>query len=377
MCASDELKAGQVFYKKCLGENLAIFRGNDQKAYVLDAYCAHMGANLGLGGKVKNESCLECPFHGWMYDGNTGNCLGNEGKNAKKADVYEYHNIEKLTKKDDCYFQKTGTEEAKLRKWVVRETHHQIFIWYHPNENQRLEPLYELLDLKDYDHLEYRGYGINVIKNHISEVLENTADFQHFHYVHGQLIPNTDLLRLVWDFKWKPAEDPDFVESMRHEDKFQDEYRKSLIDRYINDKNRKYVSMNAVTLNIKWPINNFMHYGATGTNFILGSSSLYFFFRSWWLYDAYLSINVLPVDKYEQHFVISLFTNKSMPYWFSTMLICYEVNQIKGDGVIWDNKRNSLKTFYNPHGFYEKMLIKWRNFYARFYAYDLGKKLIR
>lgn len=87
MCASDELKAGQVFYKKCLGENLAIFRGNDQKAYVLDAYCAHMGANLGLGGKVKNESCLECPFHGWMYDGNTGNCLGNEGKNAKKMIV--------------------------------------------------------------------------------------------------------------------------------------------------------------------------------------------------------------------------------------------------------------------------------------------------
>jgi nitrite reductase/ring-hydroxylating ferredoxin subunit len=35
-----------------------------------------MGANLGIGGKVVNDSCVQCPFHGWLFDGETGMCVG-------------------------------------------------------------------------------------------------------------------------------------------------------------------------------------------------------------------------------------------------------------------------------------------------------------
>jgi cholesterol 7-desaturase len=45
--------------------------------YALSAYCAHLGANMGIGGKVVNNDCIECPFHGWLYDGKTGKCVGN------------------------------------------------------------------------------------------------------------------------------------------------------------------------------------------------------------------------------------------------------------------------------------------------------------
>lgn len=44
--------------------------------HALYAYCAHLGANLGVGGKVVNNDCVECPFHGWLYDGKTGQCVG-------------------------------------------------------------------------------------------------------------------------------------------------------------------------------------------------------------------------------------------------------------------------------------------------------------
>lgn len=46
--------------------------------YALHSYCAHLGANLGIGGKVVNQKCIQCPFHGWLYDGETGLCVGKK-----------------------------------------------------------------------------------------------------------------------------------------------------------------------------------------------------------------------------------------------------------------------------------------------------------
>ncbi len=58
------------------GHNIVLFRGRDQVAYALEGYCLHMGAHLGVGGEVVNDRCVQCPFHGWLYDGATGYCVG-------------------------------------------------------------------------------------------------------------------------------------------------------------------------------------------------------------------------------------------------------------------------------------------------------------
>ncbi len=73
---SKELKPEQVKPIDINGHNIVLFRGKDKIAYALEAYCLHMGANLGVGGQVVNEKCIECPFHGWLYDGKTGSCVG-------------------------------------------------------------------------------------------------------------------------------------------------------------------------------------------------------------------------------------------------------------------------------------------------------------
>lgn len=48
------------------GEKLVLFRGKDGPAALLDR-CPHRGVALSLG-KVR-EGCIECPFHGWRFDG--------------------------------------------------------------------------------------------------------------------------------------------------------------------------------------------------------------------------------------------------------------------------------------------------------------------
>mmetsp|Transcript_34499 Transcript_34499/g.31191 ORF Transcript_34499/g.31191 Transcript_34499/m.31191 type:complete len:126 (+) Transcript_34499:62-439(+) len=55
---SHELKPKDVKHVAVCGQNFVVFRGTDGKAYALDAYCAHMGANLGVGGEVTYGNCV-------------------------------------------------------------------------------------------------------------------------------------------------------------------------------------------------------------------------------------------------------------------------------------------------------------------------------
>jgi hypothetical protein len=48
---SGEIKKGETKYVDAHGESLVVFRGTNGKVYTLSAYCAHLGANLGI--KVK------------------------------------------------------------------------------------------------------------------------------------------------------------------------------------------------------------------------------------------------------------------------------------------------------------------------------------
>ncbi len=63
----------ELYLLRFAGENFVVFRDTKGMVHVLDAYCPHLGANLGIGGKVRGN-CIECPFHGWQFDGHSGKC---------------------------------------------------------------------------------------------------------------------------------------------------------------------------------------------------------------------------------------------------------------------------------------------------------------
>ena len=67
----DFVTVGQVKPLRYFSRDLAIWRGEDGQARVTDAWCKHLGAHLGHGGKV-HGNLLECPFHAWRYDDEEG-----------------------------------------------------------------------------------------------------------------------------------------------------------------------------------------------------------------------------------------------------------------------------------------------------------------
>ena len=69
---SKELEPGGVKPLSYFGTKLVLFRTEDGEAKILDAFCPHLGAHLGIGGEVVGDS-IKCPFHAWEFDG-AGTC---------------------------------------------------------------------------------------------------------------------------------------------------------------------------------------------------------------------------------------------------------------------------------------------------------------
>ena len=74
---------------RMLGQDFAVFRDSEGRPHCLANTCTHRGGSL-AGGKIKGD-CIECPYHGWQFDG-AGVChripsLGPEGKIPARARV--------------------------------------------------------------------------------------------------------------------------------------------------------------------------------------------------------------------------------------------------------------------------------------------------
>jgi phenylpropionate dioxygenase-like ring-hydroxylating dioxygenase large terminal subunit len=75
-----------------LGQDFVVFRDADGQAHCLANTCVHRGGALS-GGKIKGD-CVECPYHGWQFDGE-GNCrripsLGPDAKIPARTRVDAY-----------------------------------------------------------------------------------------------------------------------------------------------------------------------------------------------------------------------------------------------------------------------------------------------
>jgi cholesterol 7-desaturase len=117
---SHQVSVGQALSVDVLGQRLVVFRGFDNTVYALDAFCPHMGANLGHGGRVVPPNHIECAFHCWQFRGSDGRCVHIPYLDARNASVPH--------------------ADADAKAWYVLERHGSIYVWYHAQESQRMQP---------------------------------------------------------------------------------------------------------------------------------------------------------------------------------------------------------------------------------------------
>ena len=77
-----ELKRDRPLAMRVAGERIVLFRDGSGKACALLDKCPHRGVALSLG-RVEN-GIIECPFHGWRFDGEGRNCRVPWNPDAKR-----------------------------------------------------------------------------------------------------------------------------------------------------------------------------------------------------------------------------------------------------------------------------------------------------
>ncbi|MBE9029685.1 aromatic ring-hydroxylating dioxygenase subunit alpha [filamentous cyanobacterium LEGE 11480] len=93
-CRSAELPIGKAKSLDLCGQRIVLYRGADAVVRALDAYCPHLGTDLGLGRVDGNH--IRCFFHHWAFDP-SGECqdIPCGAKIPSNANVRAYATDEK------------------------------------------------------------------------------------------------------------------------------------------------------------------------------------------------------------------------------------------------------------------------------------------
>jgi len=150
------------------------FRDSAGVAHVLSDTCIHRGGALG-NGKVKGD-CVECPYHGWQYDG-AGRCtvIPSLGKQEKPP------------------------ARAKVDSYPVQEKYGIVFAFLGDLPEADRPPLYEI---PEYDDPAWRANKLKVfeVNYYYERSVENGLDPAHNEFVH----PKQGTPGMMQGFRDKP-----------------------------------------------------------------------------------------------------------------------------------------------------------------------------
>ena len=159
----DEIGVGEVHRMRYFGQELVAWRTDSGQVSVMDAYCEHLGAHLGYGGRVERDS-IRCPFHGWQWN--------TEGRNV-------------------CIpYEKRPNRGRRITAYPVVERNASIYIWYDAEGRQ---PFFDVPDVfasfndssTEDDYYPQQRLFEQGHEMHPQYVMENGVDVEHFRYVHG------------------------------------------------------------------------------------------------------------------------------------------------------------------------------------------------
>ncbi|XP_062447236.1 cholesterol 7-desaturase nvd-like, partial [Rhea pennata] len=317
---SPQLPRGAVRSLTLLGEHLAAFRTQDGQAYVVDAYCPHLGANLAVGGRVVGN-CIECPFHGWRFRGKDGKCTS----------------IPYAEKVPDF---------ATVRTWPSCEVNGMLLVWYHCDGVSPTWAVPEQREITTKDWV-FRGQTEHFINAHIQEIPENAADTAHLTFLHGPaILSGTDLrytrsklwgfMKHIWKAEWQPEPGPN-------------KHCSQLLIKHSATVFGKHFSLLDLTVSARQ----------------VGPGLVFLIFEHAFLGHGIILQTVTPVEPLLQNVVHKIYYQKNMPAIIPKFILKAECIQFERDITIWNNKQYLSKPFLVKE---DSTIQKHRRWYAQFYS---------
>ena len=176
VCTAEEL-TDEPMQVQLLGLKFVAFRDSKGAAHVLSDTCIHRGGSLGHG-KVKGD-CIECPYHGWQFNGE-GRCehIPSEGDVKPPA-------------------------RAKIDSYPTEERYGIVFAFLGdlPEEERP-----ELYNIEQYDAEGWRANKLVIlnVNAYYERSVENGLDPSHNEFVHpaqGYPPMHKDTYQ-TWDADW-------------------------------------------------------------------------------------------------------------------------------------------------------------------------------
>ena len=145
---------------RMLGQDFVLFRDSSGKAHCLSNICVHRGGALAKG-KI-NDNCIECPYHGWQFNGE-GHCtrIPSMGPDAKIS------------------------IRAKVDSYPVEERYGLVFCFLGDLPEAERPPI---LDIPEWDQEGWRTIPlVYVWQSNYERAVENSLDLLHVDFVHPGL----------------------------------------------------------------------------------------------------------------------------------------------------------------------------------------------
>lgn len=316
-----KLKRGESTSISVLGLNLAVFRDENSNAYVLDAYCPHMGANIGIGGHVIGD-CLECPFHGWQFRGSDG----------------------KVTK---IPYSESIPDMAKVKSWPSLEINGWIYIWHHA---EGVEPTWlppEIEGIKS-GNWTYGGRTEHYINAHIEEIPENGADLAHLYHVHRPIIFAGIDLTTMWSKYFSFA---------CHE--WQGSWAQ-------NPAPEEHIGCLSLTQRMNIFGKTFFPLNLSVKARQIGPGIVYLNFDSFFGKGIFIEI-LTPVEPMVQRLSHNIYMHWAVPMFIKKFYMNALAIQSERDIMIWNNKKYAGKPLFAKSK-EDSLIARHRRWYSQFYS---------
>lgn len=329
---SFKVKPGTIRRAIILGRDVIVTRSVNGEVSVLDAYCPHMGVHIGVGGRalqLDNQSCVQCPFHGWTFRAFDGQCI----------------RIPYLKNNSKCGIPK----QAKLGTWECAEVNNFIYIWHHIDGQPPNWFLTPSPELSSPDWV-LAGRSCHKTNLEVRDMLENGADMNHFEEIHNDLFFFGGEFLKVQAFNH-------FQEYFRHH--WSPDWQPIMSE---NGKMTHMAEMNLLSWISVFKTRVFdIEIRATQ----IGPACVSLHYDSSWYGKGILKMNAIPLGGRRTLYVQHIYTQKSLFNWLMARWVLYgEIMQLERDLFMWNHKKNIKNPIFVPE---DKILKRFRMWYSQFY----------